>query len=355
LPLQQNDQGFTRTASAFEALLKIEKAGDFSAGNGLSGLAALLELVEACAATVVSQIENLKGNAKKWDPIAGAVELLLIGSALGGSLLASQAQTDEGLLEALFKDMPAESPSTTTDMKAIYNLLRSKRGTLQDLLRAHISVAKGGRAGRFINPVIPLAAARLLRRRNWELDRKPEALSEPYKPVGDLYAAIQTRLAPALAIEQAERSTWVDRVEQAFGAQADKQAILARVQMALDAAATGGLPGPRSALEAAKADFGGVQYVAALEGGRQIKNANPPLSVLPNFARASRNAVEASEALIDKWSSFLDIAEVEIKARRSDNASAGVESESNRLKAALAELIDELSDLEGQEATHEPA
>jgi hypothetical protein len=173
--------------------------------------------------------------------------------------------------------------------------------------------------------------------------------------VGDLYAAIQTRLAPALAIEQAERSTWVDRVEQAFGAQADKQAILVRVQMALDAAATGGLPGPRAALEAAKVDFGGVQYVAALEGGRQVKSANPPLSVLPNFARASRNAVETSEALIDKWSSFLDIAEVEIKARRSDNASAGVEGESNRLKAALTELIDELSDLEGQEATHEPA
>lgn len=93
LPFQKDDPGFTRAAVAFEALLKIEKTGDWGAGHGLAGLAALTELVEACAAEVVRQLESLRGSQKKWDPIAGAVELLLVGSALGGALAPSQAQS----------------------------------------------------------------------------------------------------------------------------------------------------------------------------------------------------------------------------------------------------------------------
>ena len=355
LPLQRDDRGFTRAAVAFEVLLKIEKTGDWSAGLGLAGLAALSELVEACAADVVRQLENLRGNPKKWDPIAGAVELLLVGSALGGALLSTHAQTDQGLLEALFKDIPPESPSTTPALRAVYTSLRQRRAALQDLVRAHISVAKGGRAGRFINPVAPLAAARYLRRRNWQLNRRPEALSDPYKVVGDLYETVQAKLQAALAAEQGERAAWVDQVEQALGSSPDKQSVLKAIGQALDAAAKGGLPGPRGPLEAARDEFASVQFVAALEAARRIKDAEPPESELPSFARANRNAVDVTERLIERWAGFLTNTEAEARVRRADNASAEVERETTRLKSVLAALSNELSDLEPSEAPRESA
>lgn len=355
LPFQQDDQGFTKTAFAFEALLKIEKTGDWGAVRGLAGLAALSELVEACAADVVRQLQRLRGNAKKWAPLAGAVELLLVGSALGGALIPTQAQTDEGLLEALFKDVPQESPSTTAELRSVYSSLRQKRGALQDLLRAHVSVAKGGRAGRFINPMVPLAAARLLRRRNWKLDRHPEALPDPYKVVGDLYEAVRGKLPAALLAERAERTRWVDEVEQALGSEPTRQSVLEGVRRTLDAAALGGLPGSRASLEAARDEFASVQFVAALEAARRIRNADPPEGELPSFARAQRKSVEATQNLIRRWGNFLAMAEAEVQARRTDTVSVEVERETTRLKAVLAALVEDLSELKPGEAPRDVA
>ncbi|MBF9235119.1 hypothetical protein [Microvirga alba] len=345
LPFQQDDQGFTKAAFALETLLKIEKSG-WSAGGGIAGLAALSELVEVCAADVVRQVQGLRGNTKKWDPIAGVVELLLVGSALGGALIPTQAQTDEGLLESLFKDVPQESPSTTTELRSVYASLRQKRSALQDLLRAHISVTKGGRAGRFINPVVPLAAARLLRRRNWKLDRHPEALPDPYKVVGDLYEAVQGKLHAALLMERDERTRWLDEVEQGLGFEPTRQSVLEGVRRALDAAALGGLPGPRAPLEAARDEFANVHFVAALEAARRIRDADPPEGELPSFARAHRNAIEATQNLIRRWADFLAMAEAEVRARRADSASVEVERETTRLNAVLGALVQDLSELE---------
>lgn len=355
LPLQLDDQGFTRAAVAFEALLKIEKTGEWGAGHGLAGLAALSELVEACAAEVVRQIEGLRGSPKKWDPIAGAVELLLVGSALSGALLPSQANTDEGLLEALFKEMPQDTPSTARELREVYDSLRQKRTALQDLLRAHITVAKGGHAGRFINPIVPLAAARHLRRRKWKLERCPDTLSDPYRSVGDLYLTVQSQLPTALSTERAERASWVSEVEHALGSKPDKQSVLEAVRQALDAAAQGGLPGPRAHLEEARDRFAGVQFAAALDASRRIKDADPPESELPSFGRAHRNAVDATRDLIQRWDRFLANVEGEVKVRRADHASIEVERETVRLRSALAGLIQEMSDLQAMEASRELA
>lgn len=355
LPLQQDDQGFTRAAIAFEELLKIEKTGDWRAGRGLAGLAALSELVEACAAEVVRQIQGLQGNPKKWDPIAGTVELLLVGSALGGALSSTQSQTDEGLLEALFKEISPDAPSSTSELKDVYAALLKKREELQNLLRAHITAAKGGQQGRFINPITPLVAARLLRRRKWKLERCPETLADPYRNVGDLYVTVQSKLRTALTAEQAERASWVDEIEQALGSKPDRQSVLEAVRQALDMAAQGGLPGPRALLESARDGFAGVQFAAALEASRRIKDAHPPESELPSFGRAHRNAVDATRKLIHRWDEFLANVEGEVKVRRADHASIEVERETARLRSALAGLIQEISDLQTLEASRELA
>jgi hypothetical protein len=347
LPLEQDNQGFTSAAFALEALLKIERTNNWGAISGLAGLAALSELVEACASEVTSQIIRLRGEIKQWDPLAGLVEMLLVGAALGGVLTPALVQSDEGLLEVLFKEIPPESPSTTAELKSIYASLRQKRGQMQELLRAHISVTKGGRAGRFINPQNVLTSARLFRRRKWQLERSPVALSEPYKIVGDLYEATRGKLNRSLLAERDERSRWVNEVEGSLGTNANRQAVLEGVKQALDAAARGGLPGPRGALESARDEFANVQFVAALEAARRIRDADPPESELPSFARAHSRAVEITSNLIRQWENFVDMAEAEVRVRREDSGNVEVERETTRLKSALAELIEELSLLDG--------
>ena len=346
LPLQRHEADFNRAAIAFGTLLTIEKSGDWVTPGKLHGLAALLELVDACAVDVVRQLEGLRGKTKKWDPVSGAVELLLVGTLLGGVMTPTRIQTDEGLIEALFKRIPQESPQSTRRLQQLYASLHGKRGALQELLRSHASATKGGRLGRFIDPAVPLAAARLFRRRNWQLKRQPEALPDPYRPVGELYEEVQKRLQPALLEEQSERSDWICDVEANLGSNPDKQGVVKAVDLTLDAAARGGLPGQRANLKAAKDAFAGVQFVAAVEAARRIASAKPPESELPHFARAQRNAVEATQDLIRRWHDFLANAEDEVRELRADDASAEVARETERLKEALSALIAELTDLE---------
>ena len=354
LPLQRGEADFDRAAIAFETLLKIEKAGDWVSGGRLDHLAHLSELVDACAAEVVRQLEGLRGSPKKWDPISGAVELLLVGSALGGAMSPTQSQTDEGLIEALYKGIPQDSPQTMRDLQKLYASLVRKRDELQDLLRAHASATKGGRLGRFINPVAPLAAARLFRRRNWQLKRQPEELSDPYRFVGELYKEVKDRLHPTLMEEQCERSHWLNEVESNLGSNPDRPGVLQAVNQTLDAAAKGGLPGHRVSLESARDSFAGVQFVAAVEAARRISEATSPEAALPYFARAHRNAVEATRVLIRRWSDYLAVVEEEVKTQRADEASREIERETQRLQQALSALIDELSDLELRETLAEP-
>lgn len=354
LPLQKDEAGFNQAAIAFETLLKTGTPGTWDSGRKLHHLAALFELVDTCAAEVVRQLEGLRGRTRKWDPISGTVELLLVGSALGGVMSATQAQTDDGLIEALFKKMPQECPQTTRELRKLYASLVGKRDELQDLLRAHISATKGGRPGRFINPISPLVAARQLRRRNWQLKRKPEALSDPYKIVGELYKEVQQRLHPALLEEQSERSLWVCEIEENLGSNPEKQGVIEAVNRTLDATAKGGFPGQRASLEAARDAFAGVHFFAAVEAARRIRDANPPEREIPHFARAHRNAVETTQELLKHWTTFLHSVEIEVQARRADDASTEVKRGTERLKKVLSALIDDLSRLEQQEVHDEP-
>ena len=353
LPFQKTSAGFNQAVIAFEALLSSEKSNTLSEGK-LFHLGALFELVEACADDVVRQLHTLRRVSKKWDPISATVELLLVGSAIGGVLSTTQAQSDQGLIETLFKEMPPECPLTTRELQKLYDILRSNRANLQKLLRTHISASKGGHAGRFINPVIPLTTARLFRRRNWHLKHHPDVLSDPYKLVGDLYEKVQEKIHQTLLEEQAQRSSWVCEVEAKLGLSVDKQEVLYAVDQTLDAAAKGGLRGNRESLKAARNNFASVQFVAAVEAAQRIRGASTPESVLPSYARAQRTAVKATEELIYQWIKFLDSTEAEVQDQRGDDASTQLKQEAQRLNDSLSALIGELSNLKSKGTHHEP-
>lgn len=343
LPLKRDAASFSRTALALESLLKYERARDWRQANGLDGLAAISELATACAAEAARQLQILRGDAA-WDPLAGAAELLVIGAALGGVLAPTQT-TDESLLEAMFRPMPPECPFANGRLRALYDRLLRRRPAMQELVRAHVSLSKGGRLGRTIDPRPLRAAARSLRRNKWTPAREPQLRPALYTEVGTLYEQVKGELQPALAAEREGRRGWLVAVDEAF-AGSGKQAVLTAVREATEAATAFGVPVSTRTLDDARHAFSSVQFDAAVRAVRVIDAADPPQSELLHYAKGRVDAVDAATRLIKAWGEFLAAAEADVARKREKAGLDELSQNARRVSVALEGLCAELRDLE---------
>lgn len=343
LPLKRDATSFSQTALALESLLRFERTRGWGQANGLVGLAALSELVAACAESVGRQLQSLRGG-DGWDPVAGAAELLLIGAALGGVIWPNQT-SDEKLLEAMFQPMPSECSYRDTRLRTLYDRLLRRRTALQDLVRAHVSASKGGRLGRAIDPRPLRNVARKLRREKWSPSREPQPRADVYADAEALYEQVKRELQSALAGERDGRREWLGAVDEAFGA-SGKQEVLAAVKEALDAAAASGAPVSARALEEAGQAFAPVQFDAAVRAVRVIEAADPPQSELLQFARGRADAVEAASRLIRAWRDFLTAAEANVARMREEAGVQELSQNVQRVNLALEGLREDLRALE---------
>ncbi len=344
LPLRRDAIGFAATALALESLLKFGRNPDWEHASGLEGLAAVSELADECAKEVARQLRALAGGAKTWNPVSGAVEMLIIGAALGGIINASQA-TDEKLVEAVFRAMPDENPYSDAKLRGLFDRLKGKRANLQTLVRAHVSASKGGRTGRAIDPRPVREAARRLRREKWALGQSPDARPDPYADVGEIYNFVTRDLSQALESERAQRAIWLTAVNDAFG-DTSKQQILAAARATVEAAVTSGTPAPSSALSQASQVFATPHFDAAVRAVRNIVDAETPEAELLNYAKGRRDAVEAATGLIGAWTAFLTAAEADLTIKRADAGATELTENLSRLHAAADALGDELALLE---------
>ncbi len=344
LPLRRDAIGFANAARALETLVAWEETRDWSEAGGLDALAGLRELVDECAGEIIRQLHALRLSGSGWDPVASAVDLLLVGAALGGTL--GSQPDDAKFVEATFANTPDENNAVEGRLRRTYDALRKSRDATRDLLRAHLGGTKGGRVGGFIDPSVILSSARRLRKGKWVLSGAPPTMQAPYTEVASTYARVLQDLHEGLVEERARRLGWLERVEAAFGAEENRQRILDAVSQVLDAAAAAALPTRRKALEAAKAGFAGVQFADACRAAKSLKAADPPETELAAFARGRDNAVKAVGDLIAAWSDFLDEAESEVSVQRQSSGLVALEAERTRLEASLDRLTSELSTLE---------
>jgi hypothetical protein len=345
LPLQKNDLGFAATAAALERMLMFERTQDWAQAGGLEALAVVSELVAECSAEVLRQIRTLRADGGAWDPLGGAVELLLVGAALGGALPAEP--TDAQLIAAVFAPVQEESTGFSPKLKGVYDLLKRHRPALKQLVQAHASGSKGGRPGRFVDPLVFKDAARRLRRSKWVLTGQPTVLKTPYRELGDWYRRIADELDPALREEQERRGAWLDEVRSAFGAEENRQSILTDLKVAMDGVAVAGLPVRRKTLEAARDAFAGIQFAEAVRAATALRGADPPETELIAFGRGGKaGAVDATRALIKAWNDFLDAAEAEAAVREAEEGVIVLDNERQRLDQALKLLEAELAGLE---------
>ena len=346
LPFRRDDQGFAATAATLEQLLIFERTRDWGQAGGLGAMAAVSELVADCAAEVLRQIRALRMDGGAWDPLAAAVELLLVGAALGGALPA--APTDAELIAAVFASVQEESAGFSPKLKGVYDLLKRHRPALIRLVQAQASGSKGGRSGRFVDPLVFKDAARRLRRNKWVLTGQPTVLKTPYRELDDWYRRVADELGSALREEQERRGAWLDEVRAAFGAEENRQTILTDLKAVMDGVAVTGLSVRRSALEAARDAFAGIQFAEAVRAAATLRGADPPETELVAFGRGGKaGAVAATRALIKAWSDFLIEAEAEAAVREAEQGVGELDSERQRLDQALELLEAELAELEG--------
>lgn len=344
LPLQRDEAGSIATARALDALLSYDAAAGWEPVGGLEALAAVRELVGACATEVMAQLKALRDAGGVWDPVIGAIELLLIGAGLGGRFTARMA--DEDLVGAVFASMPDDNAASEGALRPIYELLKRRRMDLQTLVRAHVSGSKGGQQGRFIDPRAVLAGARRLRRNKWALSGQPAALQAPYADVSKDYDRIARDLRPALEDERRGRVAWLEEVEAALGDEENRQVILNAVTALLDKAVQAGIPTRRTALENAKATFATVQFADAVRATRTLRTAEVPEAELAAFARGRTDAMAASRSLLKAWSDFIREAGAEVAARSDEHGVTALESELGHLNKTLGGLVEQLGALE---------
>jgi hypothetical protein len=258
------------------------------------------------------------------------------------------APTDAQLIAAVFAPVQEESAGFSPKLKSVYDLLRRHRPALIRLVQANASGSKGGRSGRFVDPLVLKRAARRLRRNKWVLTGQPTALKTPYRELDDWYRRIVDELGPALREEQERRGAWLDEVRAAFGAEENRQTILADLKAAMDGVAINGLSVRRTALEAARDAFAGIQFAEAVRAATTLRGAEPPETEMVAFGRGGKaGAVANTRTLIKAWSDFLIEAEAEVAAREAEQGVAVLDSERQRLDKALEQLEVELAALEG--------
>jgi hypothetical protein len=349
LPFRKDDRGFAMTAATLAQLLIFDRTRDWEQSGGLEAMAAVSEIVADCAAEVLRQLRTLRSEGGAWDPLAAAVELLLVGAALGGALPATP--TDAQLIAGVFASIQDDSSGFGANLKVVYDFLKRHRPALIKLVRAHVSGSKGGQPGRFVDPLIFRNAARRLRRSKWVLTGQPTESKTPYRELDAWYLRVSNELGPALNEEKERRGTWLDEVRAAFGNEENRQTILNDLKAMVDGVTVTGLGVGRNTLKAlteARDAFASIEFAAAVRAAATLRLADPPESELVAFGRGGKaDAVSATRALIKAWGDFLIEAEVEAAVREAEQGIAVLESERERLNQALEALEAELAGLEG--------
>ncbi|WP_066717806.1 MULTISPECIES: protein DpdH [Hyphomicrobiales] len=332
-------------AAALQGVLRASKnefRWEFPDGEKM--LAAFLDCVEIWARSVEEQLRGICRPTPQWDRAAAATELLCIGAAIGGRIKADASIAD--MIDAAFSgNWAPECASTAPEMKSLYATLCKIREKLADIARSQMSSMKGGRAGAMLNPGRILGPIKDLRQAKWQLRSLPpesetEELCKTYRDVRDA-------LPVAAAAELTVRRAWLEAMERAFGATANRAAIVNALDAARQAVAEAGIGTSNTARTLGEEieRFRSVQFDDSILAARALAKGSDVIAALPQLGRGRRSAVEAGTALAAAAQAFLDTVDQNIGANsrsldaKNDALSASLDQIDVSLRAIEADLI----------------
>jgi energy-coupling factor transporter ATP-binding protein EcfA2 len=328
-------------AAALQGVLRASKdqfRWEFS--NGEKMLGAFLDCVEIWARSVEAQLGTICQPTPQWNQAAAATELLCVGAAIGGKIKPDASIAD--MIDAAFSaNWASECACTAPGMKSIYDKLTRNREKLVGVAQSQMSSMKGGRAGAMLNPGRILGPIRDFRQAKYQLRLQP--------PDGDMqelartYREIRDAITAAAASELTVRQAWLDAMESAFGATANRAVILSTLDAARQAVADAGIGTSNTAriLGEELDRFRSVQFDDSVLAARALAKEPDAIAALPHFGRGRRSAVEAGTALTAAAQAFLDTVDQNIGA-----TSQSLDAKHNAVAASLAQIDTSLAAIE---------
>lgn len=308
--------------------------------NGERMLSAFLDCVEIWAKDVEAQLRHICQPTPQWNRAAAAVELLCIGAAIGGRIKPDAKIAD--MIDAAFSPQWAsECASTAPEMKALYDKLTRHREKLVEIAQSQMSSMKGGRAGAMLNPARVLGPIREFRQAKWRLRLQPPDgdVQEPAK----LYRETRDALPTAATSEMALRKSWLNAMQEAFGATATRSSIITTLDAARQAVAEAGIGTSTTGrvLTEALDRFRTVHFDDSLAAARALDSEVDAVAALPHFGRGRRGAVDAGTALVAAAQAFLDTVDANVEA-----VSQSLAAKNGAVEASLHRIDRSLSDIE---------
>jgi energy-coupling factor transporter ATP-binding protein EcfA2 len=344
-------------ASALQGVLRASKDQfRWEFPNGEKMLGAFLDCVEIWAKSVETQLREICQPTLQWNQGAAATELLCIGAAIGGKIKPDASIAD--MIDAAFStNWAPECASTAAQMKSLYDKINRNREKLVGVAQSQMSSMKGGRAGAMLNPGRILGPIREFRQAKWRLRLQPPGgdNQEPAKTYREVMDAIGT----AAASEMAVRQSWLNAMETAFGATANRAAILTALDTARQAVAEAGIGTGTTGRSLAEAldRFRAVHFDDSVSAARALSSETDAIAALPHFGRGRRGAVEAGTALVAAAQAFLDTVDqnLSVTNQNIDAKHGAVAVSLEQIDTSLATLEADLVALSNSEEKHSDA
>lgn len=308
--------------------------------NGERMLSAFLDCVEIWAKDVEAQLRHICQPTPQWNRAAAAVELLCVGAAIGGKIKPDAKIAD--MIDAAFSPQWAsECASTAPEMKALYDRLTRHREKLVEIAQSQMSSMKGGRTGAMLNPARVLGPIREFRQAKWRLRLHPPdgEVQEPAK----LYRETRDALPTAANSEMAVRKSWLNAMQEAFGATATRSSIVTTLDAARQAVADAGIGTSTTGrvLTETLDRFRTVYFDDSLAAARALDSEVDAVAALPHFGRGRRGAVDAGTTLVAAAQAFLDTVDANIEA-----ISQSLAAKNGAVAASLHQIDRSLTDIE---------
>lgn len=196
------------SATLLQALLLNEHLGNWRFDRGDERLRQYLARLDDWGTQVTTTVRRGGPGDSDWDPVAGAVELLLLTARIA-DLPGSHSKLNSDLVSAIFADAPASAPRRGN---AWDRLVDTSIGDVRRKVRDNLLARVGARQGRGRPHAIDATAltpAITSFKRTWHLTEPPVDAPKDYKR---LYTDLSSRLEEAVNDELSRLSAWHESV-----------------------------------------------------------------------------------------------------------------------------------------------
>lgn len=321
IPLRDEVEALTEAAMALEGIYQFIQHGNWNIANGPRLLDAVANCLDEWSTHVIAQLKLFPVAPESWDTGASAVEVLSVGSAMGGRLSDASAPISD-MLNALFEEWPEESPEQSPEWRTLYRMLRKDQIKLRDIALARASGTKGGQRATFVDPsklITPLQHVR----QQWELTHHPPEGTvnrrDDYGLLARLHARIATNLRTIAEAEWHRKTVWVNNWRQDIPEGIDCQEVVKAFRELLALVIEHGIGFRRQAGEAIESvltDLETVYIDDAIRSATILLEAKNPIGELAELGRdPDDNTIATVRKFLPAARDFLDEIESSLQPR----------------------------------------